>query len=172
MEKSFLFVVALGVAIGFLIPAGHRVAPAAPTGPAAGPKVVSSAPEDAPPVMTPVETKLERVPNGHFYADGNVNGQPVRLVVDTGASTVALTVADAQRIGVPFSTSEFTVIGSGASGPVRGQDVMLDRVEVGGKEVRGVRAAVVEGLDVSLLGQTYLSRITSVQMSGDTMTLH
>ena len=121
--------------------------------------------------MTPVETKLERAPNGHFYADGNVNGQPVRLVVDTGASTVALTLADAQRIGVPFSTSEFTVVGTGASGPVRGQSVTLDRVEVGGKEVRGVRAAVIEGLDVSLLGQTYLGRISSVQMSGDTMTL-
>jgi aspartyl protease family protein len=166
MEKSFLFVIALGAAIGFLIPAGHRAGPAA-----AGPKMVSSAPGDASASMAPVETKLERMPNGHFYAEGNVNGQPVRLVVDTGASTVALTIADAQRIGVPFSTGAFTVIGSGASGPVRGQDVMLDRVEVGGKEVRGVRAAVVEGLDVSLLGQTYLSRITSVQMSGDSMTL-
>ena len=38
--------------------------------------------------------------------------------------------------------------------------------------MRGVRAAVVEGLDVSLLGQTYLGRISSVQMSGETMTLH
>ena len=83
--------------------------------------------------MTPVETKLERMPTGPFYADGNVNGQPVRLVVDTGASMVALTIADAQRIGVPFSTSEFEVIGSGASGPVRGEDVTLDGVVVGGK---------------------------------------
>jgi aspartyl protease family protein len=54
---------------------------------------------------------------------------------------------------------------------VRGKDVTLDSVTVDGKEVRGVRAAVLEGLDVSLLGQTYLSRITAVQMSGDTMTL-
>ena len=56
-------------------------------------------------------------------------------------------------------------------GPVRGEDVTLDSVTVDGKEVRGVRAAVIEGLDVSLLGQTYLSRISSVQMSGETMTL-
>ena len=165
MEKSFLFVIGLGAAIGLLLPASHRVA--AP----AGPKVMAAAPAaDAPPPV-PVETKLERMPNGHFYADGNVNGQPVRLVVDTGATTVALSMADAQRIGVPFSPGSFTVIGSGASGPVRGQDVTLDRVEVDGKEVRSVPAVVVEGLEVSLLGQTYLGRISSVQMSGDTMTL-
>jgi aspartyl protease family protein len=173
MEKAFLFVVALGATVGLLLPSGHRAAPSAAVttaGPAAAPATAATpAPEPAP--LMALETKLERMPNGHFYADGNVNGQPVRLVVDTGATTVALTVADAQRIGVPFSTNEFTVIGSGASGPVRGEDVMLDRVEVGGKEVRSVRAAVVEGLDVSLLGQTYLSRISSVQMSGDTMTL-
>ncbi|HEX4736651.1 MAG TPA: TIGR02281 family clan AA aspartic protease [Allosphingosinicella sp.] len=170
MEKSFLFVIALGAAIGLMLPASHRAAPATPS-PAFAKTVTVAASDDPGPPMA-VETKLERAPNGHFYADGNVNGQPVRLVVDTGASTVALTMADAQRIGVPFSPNEFTVIGTGASGPVRGESVTLDRVEVGGKEVRGVRAAVVEGLDVSLLGQTYLGRISSVQMSGDTMTLH
>src|SRR3954462_14493729 len=170
MEKAFLFVVALGATIGLLLPAGHRAAPAAaPRGAAARPPAPASPSEPAP--LMAVETKLARMPNGHFYADASVNGQAVRVVVDTGASIVALTVADAQWIGVPFSTNEFTVVGSGASGPVRGQDVVLDSVSVDGKEVRGVHAAVIEGLDVSLLGQTYLSRITAVQMSGETMTL-
>src|SRR6059058_1551688 len=162
MEKSFLFVVGLGAVIGLMLPLGHRSAPAAPAPavarPAAAP-AASPAPAPEPAPFAAVETKLSRMPNGHFYADAAVNGQPVRVVVDTGASTVALTVADAQRIGVPFSQNEFTVIGSGASGPVRGQDVTLDSVTVDGKEVHGVRAAVLEGLDVSLLGQTYLSRI-------------
>jgi aspartyl protease family protein len=170
MEKLLLFMVALGVAIGLLVPTGHRAAPAAPPTPAPRPGAHAATAEDSAPPMA-VETRLQRMPSGHFYADGNINGQPVRLVVDTGASTVALTLADAQRIGVPFSPGAFNVIGSGAGGAIRGQDVILDRVEVGGKEVRDVRAAVVEGLDVSLLGQTYLSRISSVQMSGDTMTL-
>jgi aspartyl protease family protein len=170
MEKSFLFVVALGAAIGLLLPSGRHAAPAAPHPAAARPPASASSPAESTPIMA-VETKLDRMPNGHFYADAAVNGQPVRVVVDTGATTVALTVADAQRIGVPFSQNEFSVIGSGASGPVRGQAVMLDNVAVDGKEVRGVRAVVLEGLDVSLLGQTYLSRIGSVQMSGETMTL-
>ena len=169
MEKAFLFVVALGATIGLLLPSGHRAAPAAAPPAAARRAAAASTAEPAP--LMAVETKLARMPNGHFYADAAVNGQPVRVVVDTGASIVALTVADAQRIGVPFSPNEFTVVGSGASGPVRGQDVVLDSVSIDGKEVRNVHAAVIEGLDVSLLGQTYLSRITAVQMSGETMTL-
>jgi aspartyl protease family protein len=169
MGKSFLYVIALGAAIGLMLPASHRAPPVTPPSAAAKAAATAAATDPGPPMA--VETKLERMPNGHFYADGNVNGQPVRLVVDTGASMVALSVADAQRIGVPFSPNEFSVIGTGASGPVRGQAVTLDSVEVGGKEVRGVRGAVVEGLDVSLLGQTYLGRISAVEMSGDTMTL-
>lgn len=168
MEKSFLVVIALGAAIGLMLPT-HRSAPVAPP-PAAMHAVTAPAAEDPGPPM-PQETKLERAPNGHFYAEANVNGQPVRLLVDTGATCVALTVADAQRIGVAFSPNEFTVVGTGASGPLRGAQVTLDRVEVDGKEVRNVRGMVVEGLTVSLLGQTYLSRIASVQMNGDTMTL-
>jgi len=168
MAKSFLFVIALGAVIGLMLPAHHR---GAPTAPPAAAKTVTVSPADDPGPPMPVETKLERAPNGHFYADGNINGQPVRLVVDTGASMVALTIADARRIGVPFSPYDFGVIGTGASGAVRGAPVVLDSVEIGGKEVHGVRGAVVEGLDVSLLGQTYLERIGSVQMSGDTMTL-
>ena len=113
MEKTFLVVIAVGASIGLLWPSGHRVASTAPA--AAGAKVVTTVPTaDAPPPV-PVETKLARAPNGHFYAEGNVNGQPVRLVVDTGATTVALSMADAQRIGVPFSRGAFDVIGSGAS---------------------------------------------------------
>src|SRR5438874_646637 len=105
MEKAFLFVVALGATIGLLLPSGHRVAPAARASAAVKPAMgaAAAAPE---PVMA-VETKLARMPNGHFYADAAVNGQPVRVVIDTGASMVALTVADAQRIGVPFSPNEF-----------------------------------------------------------------
>jgi aspartyl protease family protein len=166
VEKAFLVMIALGALIGLSLPV-HRHAPAAIAGAASSPAPRPAAGE--PQLMG--ETKLERMPNGHFYADAMVDGQPVRLVVDTGASSVALSEADAQRIGIPFSPGEFEVIGSGASGPVRGKIVHFDTVSVDGKEVRGVRGAVIEGLDVSLLGQTYLSRIGSVQMSGDSMTL-
>ena len=117
------------------------------------------------------ETVLHRSGNGHFYVDAEVDGQVVNFVVDTGATGVALTVEDARRIGINFSESDFDVVGTGASGAVRGTTIMLESVSVDGKEVRGVQAAVLEGLEVSLLGQSYLTRIGSVQMSGEKMLL-
>jgi aspartyl protease family protein len=169
MAKAFLPVIIAAAMIGVMLPsAKHR--PAAPAT-AANPLGVKSSYHIGGSGGSGGETRLSRMENGHFYAEASVNGQPVHLVVDTGATSVALTVADAQRIGIPFSTSEFDVIGSGASGPVRGKSIELDRVDVDGKEVVHVRGAILEGLDVSLLGQSYLSRIGGVQMTGDVMVL-
>lgn len=114
---------------------------------------------------------LTRGADGHFTTHVDVNGQPVAMLVDTGASTVALTVADAQRLGLPVDPSSFTVVGSGASGPTLGQVVTLDDVAVGGRHVAGVEAVVLQGLDRSLLGQAYLRRLDTVEINGDTMTL-
>lgn len=159
MMKPLLVVIAVGAAVGLLSPdAGKPPAP----GIAAGVASPNGPPED---------TLIEKRANGHFYVDAQVNGQLVSFVVDTGATLVALTVEDARRIGIPFSQSEFTVVAQGASGPVRGQVFELGSVSVDGKSVTNVGGAVLEGLPVSLLGQSYLSRISSVQMAGDHMTL-
>lgn len=118
------------------------------------------------------ETVLERESNGHFYTHAKINDKGlVHFVVDTGASVVVLTVDDARRLGIPVDPAEFEVVGEGASGPVRGKDIMLDSVEVDGKRVENVRAAILEGSSLSLLGQAYLSRMGQVQMSGDYMVL-
>ena len=115
---------------------------------------------------------LEREFNGHFYTHARINDRElVHFVVDTGATVVALTVDDARRLGVPVDPDEFTVVGEGAGGPVRGKDVMLKSVEVEGKRVENVRAVVLEGSNLSLLGQAYLSRMGAVEMSGDYMVL-
>jgi aspartyl protease family protein len=170
--KSLLMMIAAGILIGLMLPSGRHV-PAAPLPPATAAAAKVTAPPPAPsvPAPSPRETRLARLENGHFYADPSINGQPVHVVVDTGASFVALTERDAQRIGIAFSPSQYEVVGTGASGPVRGKLIALDRIDLDGKEVRNVRGAVLEGLDISLLGQSYLSRIGSVQMSGDEMVL-
>ena len=100
-----------------------------------------------------------------------MNGELVNFVIDTGAFGVVLPVETARRLNIPFDESEFQVIGSGASGPVRGKTITLDRVSVDGKEVRRVEGAIAEGLDQPLLGQTYLSRLSLVEMSGEYMRL-
>jgi aspartyl protease family protein len=122
-------------------------------------------------VSTGEETVIPRSANGHFYATARVNGQPVNMVVDTGATSVALTIADARQLGLSFDPAAFQVIGSGASGPVRGVGVTLNDIEIGGKHASNVEAAVVEGLQLSLLGQSYLRRLDHVDISGDTMRL-
>ena len=157
MKLALASVVAIGLGIGFLIPSGETgKAPAASPGTVAG---------------AAGETRLARAPSGHFHTQALVNGEPVDFVVDTGATSVVLTMRDARRIGIDFDPDQFEVIGTGASGPVRGQEVVIERVSVDGKEVQTLRGAVLEGLGVSLLGQAYLSRISSVEMAGDEMVL-
>ncbi|HEX8379329.1 MAG TPA: TIGR02281 family clan AA aspartic protease [Allosphingosinicella sp.] len=153
MQKAFFLAILAGAGIGLLWPSAQWPAPAI---------VAATAGE---------ETLLTRRPDGHFYVDAEVNGELVNFVIDTGATDVVLPVGTARRLGIPFSKSEFVVIGRGASGPVRGKVIKLDRVSVDGKEVRNIDAAIAEGLDQPLLGQAYLSRISSVEMSKDRMRL-
>lgn len=115
---------------------------------------------------------LSRAPDGHFYTEARVNNTTVRFLVDTGASTIALSKRDAQAAGLHFSSSEFTVQGQGAGGVIALKPVTLDRVAIGAFEVRDVGAAIVDGdLHVSLLGQNWLSRVGTVTISGDKMVL-
>lgn len=118
------------------------------------------------------ELVLPRQRNGHFYADVDVGSASARMLVDTGASVIALTGEDADMMGVRWDQSEVRPVAKGASGPVLGVPVTLERVQVGQLEARGVEAVVVpEGLDVSLLGQSFLSRIERVEIGADRMVL-
>lgn len=115
---------------------------------------------------------LSREYDGHFYAQANVNGRSVRMMVDTGASVIALTGSDARAAGLSWNQGEVRPIGRGASGDVYGVVRTLDVVDIGGFTKRNVRAIVVpQGLDVSLLGQSYLGQIASVEIQGDQMRL-
>ena len=118
------------------------------------------------------QTVIEREPDGHFYASALVDGYQYRFLVDTGASIVALTRADADAMGLQWDEASLRPIGRGASGTVNGVPITIDSMEVGGFEVRNVRAAIIpDGLDVSLLGQTFLSQLDNVEFSGDEMRL-
>jgi len=113
--------------------------------------------------------ELVRAADGHFYADAMVNGARVHFLIDTGASMVALTPADAQRAGIALPAERATA--QGAGGAIEVIPVFIERIAIGSLEARGVRGAVARELPISLLGQSFLSQVGRVEISGDRMTL-
>lgn len=113
---------------------------------------------------------LNRAFDSHFYADAQVNGATVHFMIDTGATSLVLTKADAQRAGV--GTGDYTASGIGVGGEIRLMPVNIDRVAIGPLSASNVPAMVAEdGLTISLMGQSYLSRVGTVTISGDKMVL-
>jgi aspartyl protease family protein len=109
-------------------------------------------------------------PDGHFWADAEVNGQPVRFLVDTGATAVALTAADAARLGLKTADLKYGYNVTTAGGSARAAAVTLASVSVNGARLDHVQALVVsDGLDVSLLGMSYLGRLTRFEATRDTL---
>lgn len=118
------------------------------------------------------ETVLQRQPDGHFYADLTAGVTPLHMMVDTGASVVALTAEDARALGLRWDEEDVVPIGHGASGEVSGINTTIKRLQLGEIEAYDVRAVVIpEGLMTSLLGQSFLSQIRRVEIVDDKMVL-
>ncbi len=93
--------------------------------------------------------------DGHYWAEALVNGKRVRFLVDTGATAVALTAEDAQRLGFEPKTLNYGYQVTTANGLARAAEVKLASVSVAGARVEDVQALVIEkGLPTSLLGMT------------------
>jgi aspartyl protease family protein len=114
---------------------------------------------------------LDRAADGHFYADVRINGNQVHMLVDTGASGIALSRDDARTAGLATSIGMNDVVGEGADGEVHGEVVKLDRVELGPLSAEGLDAVVLNSGQQSLLGQSFLSKYSSVHIEGDRMVL-
>ena len=115
-------------------------------------------------------TVLQADERGHFFAQGLINGNPVRMLVDTGASLIALPAADAQRMGIDYLRGGRGTV-STANGVVPVYRVRLDTVRIGDLELNQVDALVQEqGLPMALLGMSFLNR-TEMRRSGEQMTL-
>lgn len=118
-----------------------------------------------------LEVTLDRSSDKHFYTQAEVNGKSVRFLIDTGASEIALTEEDARKIGITVDPGKYELIGHGASGMVRGQYVDLQQIDVGGIKDKGTKAVVVQGADVSLLGQPFLEKVDEIVIRKDEMIL-
>jgi aspartyl protease family protein len=108
---------------------------------------------------------------GHFFADGTVNGEQLRFMVDTGASLITLSAADAVRMKIDYRKGRRGQLQT-ANGLTEAYAVRLDRVRIGGIELTRVDAVVVEQSlgNAALLGMSFLNRV-QMQRDGERMTL-
>ena len=107
---------------------------------------------------------------GHFAAAGSLNGYPVSFMVDTGATSIAISAAEARRMGLDYRAGRAYGV-STAAGVVPAWRVTFNTVRVGGITLNQVEGMVLEtGLNVPLLGMSFLNRM-EMRRDGQTMTL-
>lgn len=130
----------------------------------------------APKQMERLAASVDRVEvkarsDGHFFVEAEINFSPVSVMVDTGASVVALRRSDAERAGIRVHPADFTVPMATANGTAHAAMVELDSVTVAQIGFERVKAVVIpdEQLGVSLLGTSFLSRLRRFEIAGDTL---
>jgi aspartyl protease family protein len=116
---------------------------------------------------------VNKLSNGHFGIRGDVNGQPVNFIIDTGASSTVLTARDARHAGFDPDALNYQTPIQTANGTARAARVVADTVSVGTIERRRVPVFVVEDhlLSDSLLGMNFLGTLSSFEVRGDRMIL-
>jgi len=119
------------------------------------------------------EVILHKLLNGHFEAQVMINGQPIDMLVDTGASVIALSQKDAERVGIIPENLTYSMTVITANGRARAAPVELGSVAIGPILRRDVKATVAEEgkLDQSLLGMSFLETLGSMQMQTDELRL-
>ena len=116
--------------------------------------------------------EVPRAPDGHYYLVLELNGVPVQFVVDTGASDIVLTRADAERIGIDTSKLAFGGRASTANGTVSTAYVKVGDMRLGDIVDRDVRVSINGGeMDGSLLGMSYLRRFDRMEIADNKLVL-
>ncbi len=116
--------------------------------------------------------RITRQRDGHYWTTAIINNVPVRFLVDTGASAVVLTGADAQKLGInPAHLTRRTEVQT-AAGRVQAGTTYLQLISIEGVRVAGVEAMVIEqGLEHSLLGMSFLSKLSRWEVTQDAIVL-
>jgi aspartyl protease family protein len=119
----------------------------------------------------PNEVVLRRANDGHFYADLKINGTSMRLLADTGASVIALTVEDAENAGIDVNQLDFTLRVSTANGTAEAARIELNEVRIGSIVRDNVTALVARGLSQSLLGMNFFNSLSKFQIENNELLL-
>ena len=116
---------------------------------------------------------LDKLANGHFEVDAQINGAPVRMMIDTGATTTVMTAQDAAQAGIETSMLNFQVPVSTANGQALAARAVIQEIRVGAIDRRSMPVLVAaEGmLQQSLLGMNFIGTLSGFDIRGDRMTL-
>jgi aspartyl protease family protein len=117
-------------------------------------------------------TAIPKAQDGHFWANATVNNKAVRFLVDTGATVVVLTEDDAQRLGIDKSNLTYDRKVVTAMGSTQAATVTLASVAVGQSTVHNVEALIIPQGGTSLLGMSYLGRLSRMEATPSSLVLH
>jgi aspartyl protease family protein len=139
----------------------------------ASPKVTAVAPAESPAPTGYRSVGIPRDARGHFATEARIDGQRMAVMVDTGASVVALNESSAARFGLRPIPSQYTATVTTANGTIKGAPARIAMIEVGGLIVRDVDAMVLpdDALSENLLGLSFLSRLKRFEYANGQMVL-
>ncbi len=116
--------------------------------------------------------RIRQSADGHFWVDAKVNAEPVRFLIDSGATTTAMTLATAQKAGINISDSPFPVILSTANGSVQAQRGTIQSLQIGPMLAKDLPVVVAEEFgDSNVIGMNFLSSLRSWRVEGTEMVL-
>lgn len=150
-----------------------KASPVAPNSINADSKPATDDTGDARPGASGGDVELKANANGHFETEAEINGRSVDVMVDTGATMVALTWEDAERAGIYLRSSDFTHETQTANGKAKVAPIKISEISIGSITVRNVNGAVAEQgkLKQTLLGMSFLNRLSRVEMQSKTLIL-
>lgn len=170
MLRLLGLVLAATVVIGFFAPELQRIADMQPARePPAAPSASTTQPAA---VIGRAEIAADS--RGHFVFTGRVNGRPLSMLADTGATWVALRASDARAAGLIVLPGDYTAKVSTAGGIAGAAQVRLQEVEVGGIRLTNVDALVMpdEKLSTNLLGMSFLGRLKAFAIENGRLMLN
>jgi aspartyl protease family protein len=129
--------------------------------------------QEASPLRLYSMTELTAGQGGHFFTKAHINNNGIQVVVDTGASVVALSWKDAEKAGLKPSSLNFDIPVSTANGTGKAARVLLESVEIDNVRVYNVQGMVLQkgALDVTLLGMSFLGRLQSFSVENGKLLL-
>ena len=114
--------------------------------------------------------RIRQSADGHFWANATVNELPVRFLIDSGATTTAMTLRTAKTAGIEISNSPFPVILSTANGSVEAQRGLIQSLQIGSMVAKDLPVVVAEEFgDANVIGMNFLSQLKSWRVEGREM---